>query len=92
MPKDAPKVNYRLPGFFAKFWELQVVMWTTNAGLTDRHTYDSRPQSWPILRRGIVSRFLYACFLVAVANPIDRTSGSKSIVTFTSLETPLLGG
>jgi len=28
-------------------------MWTTNAGLTDRHTFDSRPDSWPRLRRGI---------------------------------------
>ncbi|KAF8905795.1 Dolichyl-phosphate-mannose-protein mannosyltransferase-domain-containing protein [Gymnopilus junonius] len=53
MPADAPKVNYKLPGFVAKFWELQRVMWTTNAGLTDRHTYDSRPDSWPLLRRGI---------------------------------------
>ncbi|KAF9544586.1 glycosyltransferase family 39 protein [Agrocybe pediades] len=53
LPPDAPKVNYKLPGFFAKFWELQQVMWTTNAGLTDRHAYDSRPDSWPLLRRGI---------------------------------------
>ncbi|KAF8189749.1 mannosyltransferase 1 [Pholiota molesta] len=53
LPPNAPKVNYKLPGFFAKFWELQQVMWTTNAGLTDRHTYDSRPESWPILSRGI---------------------------------------
>ena len=30
-------------------------MWQTNAGLTDRHMYDSRPSSWPQLRRGIVS-------------------------------------
>jgi hypothetical protein len=30
-------------------------MWATNAGLTDRHTFDSRPDSWPLLRRGIVS-------------------------------------
>jgi len=52
-PPDGPKVNYRLPGFLAKFMELQQVMWTTNAGLTDRHTYDSRPDSWPRLRRGI---------------------------------------
>ena len=29
-------------------------MWATNAGLTDRHTYDSRPDAWPRLRRGIV--------------------------------------
>ena len=30
-------------------------MWTTNAGLTDRHVYDSRPDSWPRMIRGIVS-------------------------------------
>ncbi|KAJ7476966.1 glycosyltransferase family 39 protein [Mycena galericulata] len=53
LPADAPKVNYQLPGFLSKFWELQQVMWTTNAGLTDRHTFDSRPDSWPRLRRGI---------------------------------------
>ncbi|TCD69192.1 hypothetical protein EIP91_008488 [Steccherinum ochraceum] len=52
-PTNAEKVNYRLPGFLSKFWELQQVMWATNAGLTDRHTYDSRPISWPRLRRGI---------------------------------------
>ena len=34
-------------------------MWITNAGLTDRHTYDSRPDSWPRLRRGIVSCFKF---------------------------------
>ncbi|KAF5386295.1 hypothetical protein D9757_008600 [Collybiopsis confluens] len=53
LPADAPKVNYRLPGFFAKFLELQQVMWTTNAGLTDRHLCDLRPDAWPRLRRGI---------------------------------------
>ncbi|OCH87088.1 glycosyltransferase family 39 protein [Obba rivulosa] len=53
LPKDAPKVNYRLPGFLSKFLELQQVMWATNAGLTDRHMFDSRPDAWPRLRRGI---------------------------------------
>lgn len=28
-------------------------MWETNAGLTERHAYDSRPSSWPLLKRGI---------------------------------------
>ena len=64
VPSDGPKVNYRLPGFLAKFMELQQVMWTTNAGLTDRHTYDSRPGTWPRLRRGIVSTLLF--LLIAV--------------------------
>ncbi|GJJ68654.1 dolichyl-phosphate-mannose-protein mannosyltransferase [Entomortierella parvispora] len=52
-PADAPLVNYKKPGFFGKFIELNKVMWTTNAGLTDSHPYDSRPSSWPIMKRGI---------------------------------------
>lgn len=51
--EDAEKANYRKPGFFGKFIELHQVMWKTNAGLTDSHAWDSRPESWPILRRGI---------------------------------------
>lgn len=53
LKEDAEKVNYRNPGFFGKFWELQRVMWATNAGLVESHAWDSRPPSWPILRRGI---------------------------------------
>ncbi|KAF8931820.1 hypothetical protein BGZ58_007386 [Dissophora ornata] len=52
-PKDVPMVNYKKPGFLGKFLELNKVMWTTNAGLTDSHPYDSRPSSWLLLRRGI---------------------------------------
>ena len=63
-PADAEKVNYRVPGFISKFLELQQVMWTTNAGLTDRHTYDSRPSSWPRLRRGIVSFFSFCMKII----------------------------
>jgi dolichyl-phosphate-mannose-protein mannosyltransferase len=53
MTGDEEKVNYRNPGFFGKFWELQKVMWTTNAGLVESHAWDSRPPSWPVLKRGI---------------------------------------
>lgn len=53
LKEDAEKVNYRNPGFLGKFWELQRVMWTTNAGLVESHAWDSRPPSWPVLRRGI---------------------------------------
>lgn len=52
-PPDAPKITYNRPGFFAKFAELNKVMWTTNAGLVESHNWDSRPSSWPILKRGI---------------------------------------
>ena len=54
MPPTAEKVNYIKPSFLSKFFELQAVMWHTNAGLTDRHSYDSRPSAWPLMRRGIV--------------------------------------
>jgi dolichyl-phosphate-mannose-protein mannosyltransferase len=53
LAEDAERVNYRNPGFLGKFWELQRVMWTTNAGLTESHAWDSRPPSWPTLLRGI---------------------------------------
>ncbi|KAJ9642185.1 uncharacterized protein PV06_03251 [Exophiala oligosperma] len=53
LDETAEKVNYRNPGFLGKFWELQKVMWKTNAGLVESHAWDSRPGSWPILRRGI---------------------------------------
>ena len=59
MPKAAEKVNYKRMSFVAKFLELQQVMWTTNAGLTDRHAFDSRPSAWPVLRRGIVRALLW---------------------------------
>lgn len=52
--KVAPKmVNYIRPSFWSRFLELNSVMWETNAGLTERHAYDSRPSTWPVLRRGI---------------------------------------
>ena len=69
-------INYVVPSFFRKFWELQGVMWRTNAGLTERHAYDSRPNAWPTLRRGIVSDWcLYAAD--------NRTFGFKIIARST---------
>ena len=63
-------------------------MWTTNAGLTDRHNFDSRPDSWPRLRRGIVSFILFALLARLNAHAFhNRTSGSKIIARFTSLVT-----
>ncbi|KAK9477113.1 Dolichyl-phosphate-mannose-protein mannosyltransferase-domain-containing protein [Lipomyces japonicus] len=50
---DSEKVNYPTMGFLQKFAELQKVMWDTNAGLIASHAWDSRPQAWPYLRRGI---------------------------------------
>lgn len=53
LKETAEKVNYRNPGFLGKFLELNRVMWATNAGLVESHAWDSRPTSWPLLKRGI---------------------------------------
>jgi len=39
--------------FFAKYFELQKVMLSQNNALTKPHPYQSRPESWPFLTRGI---------------------------------------
>lgn len=79
---DAERVNYRNPGFFGKFWELQKVMWTTNAGLVESHAWDSRPPSWPILRRGINfwgkdNRQIYL-----IGNPLIWLSSTAAIALY----------
>lgn len=39
--------------FFVKFFELQIAMLRSNAGLTDSHPYASGPINWPFLASGI---------------------------------------
>ncbi|KAG8625090.1 hypothetical protein KVT40_006841 [Elsinoe batatas] len=83
---NAEKVNYRNPGFFGKFWELQKVMWTTNAGLVESHAWDSRPPSWPILRRGINfwgkdNRQIYL-----IGNPLIWLSSTAAIVLYVAFK------
>lgn len=79
---DAEKANYRKPGFFGKFWELHKVMWRTNAGLTDSHTWDSRPQHWPILRRGINFWGKSNTQVYLIGNPVVWWASSAAIVTW----------
>ncbi|KIY68208.1 glycosyltransferase family 39 protein [Cylindrobasidium torrendii FP15055 ss-10] len=90
MPDDAPKVNYKLPGFFAKFWELQQVMWTTNAGLTDRHTYDSRPEHWPRLRRGINFWVKDHRQVYLIGNPFVWWLSTLAVVSYVSVRAFLI--
>jgi dolichyl-phosphate-mannose-protein mannosyltransferase len=78
----AEKVNYRNPGFFGKFWELQKVMWQTNAGLVESHTWDSRPPSWPILRRGINFWGKNNRQIYLIGNPIIWWSSSLAVAIF----------
>ncbi|KAH6887920.1 family 39 glycosyltransferase [Thelonectria olida] len=76
------KVNYRNPGFFGKFLELNKVMWTTNAGLTDSHAWDSRPESWPILRRGINFWGRHHTQVYLIGNPVIWWSTTIAIAVW----------
>lgn len=77
--EDAEKVNYKNPGFLGKFWELQKVMWTTNAGLVESHAWDSRPPSWPVLRRGINFWGKHNRQIYLLGNPIIWWSSTMAI-------------
>ena len=80
--ESAEKVNYRNPGFFGKFWELQAVMWRTNAGLVESHAWDSRPPSWPILRRGINFWGKDHRQIYLIGNPVIWWASTLAILAF----------
>ncbi|KAH9905316.1 dolichyl-phosphate-mannose-protein mannosyltransferase 1 [Xylariomycetidae sp. FL2044] len=82
LSSDAERVNYVNPGFLGKFWELQKVMWRTNAGLVESHAWDSRPESWPILRRGINFWGRQNRQIYLIGNPIVWWSSSLAVVVY----------
>ncbi|KAK4125133.1 glycosyltransferase family 39 protein [Parathielavia appendiculata] len=79
---NAETVNYANPGFFGKFWELQKVMWKTNAGLVESHAWDSRPPSWPILRRGINFWGRDHRQIYLIGNPVIWWSATAAILLY----------
>lgn len=60
-------------------------MWRTNAGLTDRHAYDSRPQSWPWLRRGINFWVKDHRQVYLIGNPIIWWGSSLAILAYVAV-------
>ncbi|KAJ1901997.1 hypothetical protein LPJ71_005613, partial [Coemansia sp. S17] len=53
IPKSAPLAEYRRPSLIEKVLEATAVMWRVNNGLTKSHPYESRPHTWPWMRRGM---------------------------------------
>ncbi|KAE9969078.1 hypothetical protein BLS_005516 [Venturia inaequalis] len=84
--ENAEKVNYRKLGFFGKFWELQQVMWKTNAGLVESHAWDSRPPSWPILSRGINFWGKDHRQIYLIGNPIIWWSSTIAILLYAAVK------
>ncbi|GAA6010077.1 hypothetical protein JCM10207_007548 [Rhodosporidiobolus poonsookiae] len=90
LPTTSPKVNYRRPSFLAKFLELQAVMWRTNQGLTDRHAYDSRPHSWPLLLRGINFWVKDHRQIYLMGNPFVWALSTLSVVAYVAVRALLI--
>ncbi|RUS19622.1 Dolichyl-phosphate-mannose-protein mannosyltransferase-domain-containing protein [Endogone sp. FLAS-F59071] len=86
LPPDTEMVNYRRLGFFGKFAELNRVMWNTNKGLTESHPYDSRPPSWPVLRRGISFWGKDHKQVYLLGNPLVFWGSTVAIFTFVLLK------
>ncbi|KAI7904603.1 Dolichyl-phosphate-mannose-protein mannosyltransferase-domain-containing protein [Cokeromyces recurvatus] len=80
LPEDTEKVSYKKLGFLSKFIELNKVMWETNKGLTSSHPYDSRPESWPLLRRGINYWSKDKLHLYLLGNPLVYWTSTISIL------------
>ncbi|SPO31697.1 related to dolichyl-phosphate-mannose-protein mannosyltransferase [Ustilago trichophora] len=89
-PRSIDMVNYRRPSFLDRFWELQKVMWETNAGLTERHAYDSRPQTWPMLKRGINFWTKDHRQIYLIGNPIVWWGAFVSILAYLSARSMLM--
>ncbi|KAI8048943.1 Dolichyl-phosphate-mannose-protein mannosyltransferase-domain-containing protein [Gilbertella persicaria] len=80
LPEDTEKVSYKKLSFLDKFLELNKVMWDTNKGLTSSHPYDSRPESWPLLRRGINFWSKDKLHLYLLGNPLVYWTATTSIL------------
>ncbi|KAJ3408619.1 hypothetical protein HDV05_004931 [Chytridiales sp. JEL 0842] len=85
IPTDSKKINYKHPGFLSKFLELHKVMWQTNAGLTSSHPFESRPSSWPAMKRGISfwqAKDQKPAQIYLVGNPVVWWAASLSVLVF----------
>ncbi|KAI6636763.1 hypothetical protein MCOR14_005107 [Pyricularia oryzae] len=80
--ETAERVNYRNPGFLGKFIELNTVMWKTNAGLVESHAWDSRPDSWPLLKRGINFWGKERRQIYLIGNPVVWWSSTLAVVIY----------
>jgi len=65
-----------------KFWELNKVMWKTNAGLIESHAWDSRPPSWPFLSRGINFWGKDHRQIYLIGNPLIWWSSTVAIASY----------
>ncbi|KAI9275246.1 glycosyltransferase family 39 protein [Helicostylum pulchrum] len=86
LPEGYETVSYKPKGFFGKFLELNKVMWQVNQGLSSSHTYASRPNDWPFLRRGISFWSKDHRKIYLLGNPFVFWSSTACIIAYVALK------
>jgi dolichyl-phosphate-mannose-protein mannosyltransferase len=84
VPQGSKKIQYQKPSFLGSVWELHKVMWDSNNELKSSHPYDSRPNAWPLMHRGISfwrakpdTKGIYL-----IGNPVVWYLGTMSIIAY----------
>jgi dolichyl-phosphate-mannose-protein mannosyltransferase len=77
-----PSVEYELPSFWQNFLALNTKMYTSNEALTVSHAYQSRPQDWLFLHRGINYWSKEKRHIYLLGNPIAFWASSIAACVF----------
>ncbi|KAI8818426.1 Dolichyl-phosphate-mannose-protein mannosyltransferase-domain-containing protein [Fimicolochytrium jonesii] len=88
-PPTSLKTRYQAPGFFAKFVEAHRMMWKINSGLDASHPFQSRPDSWPGMKRGIsfwTAKDGGSAQMHLVGNPVVWSLAGAALVGFLVLQ------
>lgn len=83
LPAEKREVaRYKPLSFFEKFIESHKTMWKINQGLTSHHNWQSSPQDWPLLLRGINYWGKNHTQVYFLGNPLVWWSASAALVAF----------
>lgn len=83
LPESEKKTaGYPKMSFLAKFLESHKTMWKINQGLTGHHNWQSDPQDWPLLIRGINYWGKDHTQVYLLGNPIVWWTASSCLVAF----------
>ncbi|KAJ1930882.1 hypothetical protein FBU59_006901, partial [Linderina macrospora] len=88
-PVNAPLAEYANPGLIAKVLEATRVMWRVNNGLTKSHPYESRPTTWPWMRRGMAFWGSSDRGIYLIGTPILWWTSFVAIVAFVGIQAVL---
>lgn len=82
---NANRISYKKPGFWGKFIESHIKMWSVNKNLVETHIYESLPKDWPLLLRGISYWGNHNRVVYLLGNAIEWWAVSAFIAIFVGI-------